>query len=308
MKQLGLSDHPYPYRGVMVELLMDNAREFKSMNLYNACVLENITPRYRHQTQDGGIGERFFGTQNIGTIHILPGGTGARPRKDRGYDPAKHALLTLKTFIRELTLGICEYHDTSGGDDNKSPRQRWEEDHMDENGLPTAPAPVQNLMRFVLEILPEVRPKVSISGVQVNTFFYNTPLLRDYVGKKLRVKYDNSNLSTVAIFIAGEWVEARATGSPPETLTHLHLQNAHRAKKGELGERGIAARLARTESLKEFDAQVAAIAKAKAVVEQERQSGTQLLTRVPPAPPRQVIADRRDFTVVVGAYPGEDDL
>lgn len=308
MKRLGLSDHPYPYRGVMVELLMDNAREFKSMNLYNACMLENITPRYRKQKQDGGIGERFFGTQNIGIIHILPGGTAARPRKDRGYDPAKHALLTLERFIRELTLGICEYHDTPGGEDNKSPRQRWEEDHMDEDGLPTAPAPVHDLMKFVLEILPEVRPRVSTSGVQVNTIFYFTPLLKDYVGKKLRVKYDNANLSTVAILIAGEWVEARAKGSPPETLTELHLQNAHRAKKGELGDRGIAARLERTESLKEFDAQAAAIAKAKELVEHERQSGTQLLTRQPAPPPRQVMADRRDFTVVVGAYPGEDDL
>lgn len=308
MKRIGLADHVYPYRGVMVELLMANAREFKSMNLYNACVLENIAPRYRQEKQEGGIGERLFGTLNIGTIHVLPGGTGARPRKDRGYDPAKHAMLTFDRFVYELTLGICEYHDTPGGEDNKSPRQRWDEYYTGKDGQPAAPAPVYDLKKFVMEILPEVRPTVSTSGVQVNTFFYSTPLLRDYVGKKLRVKYDNSNLSTVAILIAGEWVEARVKGSPPDTLTELHVMNANRPKKGELGDRGLAARSARTESRREFKAQTDALAKAQELVEHERQSGTRLLTRHTPAPDRQVISDRRDFTVLVGAYPGEDEV
>jgi putative transposase len=309
MKRIGLADHVYPYRGVMTELLMDNAREFKSMNLYSACVLENIKPAYRNQKQDGGICERLFGTLNIGAIHVLPGGTGAKPRKDRDYNPAKHALLTSDEFVRELTLGICEYHDTIGGDDHKSPRQRWDECFTGKDGFPSAPAPVHDLKKFILEILPEVYPKVQTSGVQVNTIFYKTPLFKDLVGKKVRVKYDNNNLSRVVVWINGEWVEASATGDPPQTLTELHIINKFRQQNGLLGDRGLAARKARINSMKSFDKQALALNKAREVVARELESGEAPIRRtLPPSPFRVVGTELRDFTRVVDAYPGEDDL
>lgn len=305
MKKLGLEDHEYPYRGVMIELFMDNAREFRSKNLYSACVLENIKVRYRREKQEGGICERLFGTLNLGTIRVLPGGTGARPRKDRDYDPAKHALLTLDEFIRELTLGICEYHDTVGGDDHKSPRQRWNEYFTGENGQPIAPAPIHNLKKFIIEILPEVTRRVQSYGVPVNTIFYHTPLLKDLVGKKVRVKYDNANLSRVVIWIDGDWVEAAARGNPPETLTELHINNRFRAKHGELGKQGLAARIKRTESLKALKERV--LLKSREMIAYELDSDVPAIPRTSsPAPLREIIAERRDFTRSINPYPGEE--
>lgn len=309
MKALGLSAHAYPYRGVMKELFMDNAREFKSMNLYSACVLENIRPKYRKEKQEGGICERLFGTLNIGTIHVLPGGTGSRPRKDRDYDPAKHALLTLEEFTRELTLGICEYHDTIGGDDNKSPRQRWDEYYTDKDGKPFAPAPVHNLKKFIMEVMPEKRKKVHPYGIELNCIIYSNSLLDDYIGKSLRVKYDTSNLARIAVLIKDEWVEAVSRGDHCETLTEQHIDFKIREKQGQLGDRGLAARSARIESRRDMAIRVAAQQKAREHVLHEQETGESLLSRRPAAKAsRVVIADRRDFSVVVGYYPGEDDL
>lgn len=305
MKKLGLEDLQYPYRGVMIELLMDNAREFLSKNLYSACLLENIKVRYRREKQEGAIGERLFGILNLGTIHVLPGGTGSRSRKDRDYDPAKHALLTLDEFIRELTLGICEYHDTIGGADHKSPRQRWDEYYTGEDGQPFAPAPVYNLKKFVIEILPEVTRRVQSYGVPVNTIFYHTPLLKDLVGKKVRIKYDNANLSRVVIWIDGDWVEAAARGNPPETLTELHINNAFRAKHGELGKHGLAARTKRNESMKAL--KELALLKSREIIAHEQGSDVSAISRTSrSASLREPTTERRDFTKVIDAYPGEE--
>lgn len=304
MKKLGLQDHEYPFWGVMIELFMDNAREFRSQNLYSACVLQNINVRYRREKQEGGICERLFGTLNIGTIRVLPGGTAARSRKDRDYDPAKHALLTLGEFIRELTLGICEYHDTVGGEDHKTPRQRWEEGMKDKDGNPVAPKLVHNLRHFVIEILPEVTRKVQSAGVSIHNIFYHTPLLREMVGKKVRVKYDNANLSRVYIFLEGEWEEAAARGNPPETLAELQINKALRPRPGTLGTHGLAARKARTNSLQKY--KELALLKSSEVIAHELDLLEGPTPRERPAPLRVIKAERRDFTRIVKPYDGEE--
>lgn len=306
MKKLGLQDHEYPYWGLMDELLMDNAREFRSQNLYSACVLQNIKVRYRREKQEGGICERLFGTLNIGTIRVLPGGTAAKPRKDRDYNPAVHALLTPTEFIRELTLGICEYHDTIGGEDHKSPRQRWNEFFTGADGNPVAPRPVYNLRNFIIEIMPEVSRVVQTSGVSNHRIFYHTPLLKDLVGKRVRVKYDDANLSRVLIRIEGEWVEAPARGSPPETLAELQINSALRLSLGTLGAHGLAARKARTKSLQEYKER--ALRKSREMIAQERDSEEGPIPRtLRPASFREMKVERRDFTRIVDAYDGDEE-
>jgi hypothetical protein len=125
------------------------------------------------------------------------------------------------------------------------------------------------------------------------------------VGKKVRIKYDNANLSRVMIWIDGDWVEAAARGNPPETLTELHINNAFRAKHGELGKQGLAARNKRTESLKALRDR--ALHKSREMVAYEVDLDVAAIPRTSPsAPLREIIAERRDFTRIIDPYPGEE--
>ncbi|WP_265535492.1 Mu transposase C-terminal domain-containing protein [Pseudomonas saponiphila] len=252
MKKLGLEDHEYEFYGLFDELLTDNAREFKSANLAAACALEGIKLRHRSQKQDGGICERGLGTLNIGAVQMLPGGTASRTRKDRDYDPAKHHAMTLNEFIKYFTLAVCEYHDTRGVD-GKTPRERWLEAMTDKNGAPIIPRHVHNPKNFFIEVMPEKNPTVSRTGLKVNGFRYSKDVLRPFVGKRVRVKYDPVNLSSILVLLEGEWIQVPAREQTTGTLAarDLVIKSLTKAGKraGKMGERAIRAFLARTKML-----------------------------------------------------------
>lgn len=252
MKKLGLQDHEYEFYGLFDELLTDNAREFKSGNLVAACALEGIKLRHRSQKQDGGICERVLGTLNIGAVQMLPGGTASRTRKDRDYDPAQHHAMTLDEFIRYFTLAVCEYHDTRATD-GKTPRERWLEAMTDKKGAPIIPRHVQNVKNFIIEVMPEKNPTVSRTGLKVNGFRYSKDVLRPLVGKRVRVKYDPVNLSSILVRIEGEWIQVPAREQTTGTLAarELVIKSLAKAGKraGKMGERAVRAFLARTKML-----------------------------------------------------------
>ncbi|MFS2160197.1 Mu transposase C-terminal domain-containing protein [Pseudomonas sp. Pseusp122] len=252
MKKLGLEDHEYEFYGLFDELLTDNAREFKSGNLEAACVLEGIKHRLRSQKQDGGICERVLGTLNIGAVQMLPGGTASRTRKDRDYDPEKHHAMTLDEFIKYFTLSVCEYHDTRGAD-KKTPRERWLEAMTDKDGAPIIPRHVHNPKNFIIEVMPEKNPTVTRTGLKVNGFRYSKDVLRPLVGKRVRVKYDPVNLSSILVRIEGEWIQVPAREQTTGTLAARErvIKSLSQAgkKAGKMGERAIRAFLARTKML-----------------------------------------------------------
>ncbi|MHC8350967.1 transposase [Pseudomonas sp. RT4P38] len=244
MKRLGLQDHGYEFHGVFDELLTDNAREFRSGNLKSACSMEGIKLRHRSQKQDGGICERVLGTLNIGHVQMLPGGTASRSRKDRDYNPEVHKVMTLDEFIEYFTLSVCEYHDTAAAD-GKTPRDRWAEVMTGENGKPLFPRQVRDVKNFVIEVLPEKYPKVTRTGLQVNGFRYSNNVIRNMVGKKVRVKYDPVNLTQILAKIEGEWIEIPSCEKTTVTLTARAIMLKYLKKAGKLGERAVKAFLAR---------------------------------------------------------------
>jgi putative transposase len=249
MKSQGLKDHEYEFYGVFDELLTDNAREFRSGNLVAACALEGIKLQHRHQKQDGGICERALGTLNIGYVHMLPGGTGSRSRKDRDFNPQKHAVMTLEEFTRYFTLAVCEYHDTVG-EDGKTPRDRWLEALRDAKGRPVAPRRVHDVKNFIIEVLPEKHPVMSKTGLKVNGFRYSNDVLRHMIGKRIRVKYDPANLSVVLARFEGQWIEVPCCEKTPGTLTAKTILQKYLKRAGKLGERAMKAFLARSDQLR----------------------------------------------------------
>jgi len=250
MKNVDLKDHEYEFYGVFDELLTDNAREFRSGNLVAACALEGIKLRHRRQKQDGGICERVLGTLNVGFVHMLPGGTGSRSRKDRDFNPQKHAVMTLDEFTRYFTLAVCEYHDTAG-EDGKTPRDRWREALRDAKGRPVAPRRVHDVKNFIIEVLPEKHPVMSKTGLKVNGFRYSNDVLRHMIGKQIRVKYDAANLSMVLARFEGQWIEVPCCEKTPGTLTAKAILQKYLKRAGKLGERAVKAFLARADQLRQ---------------------------------------------------------
>jgi len=272
MKSLGLEQHEYEFYGLFEELLTDNAREFRSANLEAACALEGIKLQHRHQKQDGGICERVLGTLNIGYVHMLPGGTASRPRKDRDFNPKKHAVMTLEEFIQYFTLAVCEYHDTPG-EDGKTPRDRWTEALRDEKGRPMAPRCVHDAKNFIIEVLPEKYPVMSKTGLKVNGFRYSNNVLRRMVGKHIRVKYDPVNLSAVLARFEGQWIEVPACEKTTGTLTAKAILQKYLKRAGKFGERAVKAFLARSNLLlQSILRDIPAMQKQREINEQDKES------------------------------------
>ncbi|WP_082888399.1 Mu transposase C-terminal domain-containing protein [Pseudomonas sp. p21] len=306
MKKLGLEDHDYEFYGLFDELLTDNAREFKSGNLVAACGLEGIKLRYRSQKQDGGICERVLGTLNIGAVQMLPGGTASRTRKDRDYDPAQHHAMTLDEFIRYFTLAVCEYHDTRATD-GRTPRERWLEAMTDKKGAPLIPRHVHNVKNFVIEVMPEKNPTVTRTGLKVNGFRYSKDVLRPLVGKRVRVKYDPVNLSSILVRIEGEWIQVPAREQTTGTLAarELVIKSLAKAGKraGKMGERAVRAFLARTKMLSQ------ALALPTPSMRRQREIGaadrSDPLLKHHAKKTKNVTYQLRDFSADVEEYEGE---
>lgn len=302
MKSLGLADHEYEFHGVFDELLTDNAREFRSGNLVAACALEGIKLRHRHQKQDGGICERALGTLNIGYVHMLPGGTGSRPRKDRDFNPEKHAVMTLEEFMRYFTLAVCEYHDTAG-EDGKTPRDRWREALRDDQGRAVPPRTVRDAKNFVIEVLPEKHPVMSKTGLKVNGFRYSNNLLRHMVGKRIRVKYDPANLSVVLARFEGEWLEVPVCEKTTGTLTAKAIMQKYLKRAGKLGERAVKAFLARTEQVREACiAEIRALRKQREISDDDQERPMLPHHKLPGKKRKQSV---RNFAVDVDPFEGE---
>lgn len=306
MKKLDLNDHEYEFYGLFDELLTDNAREFKSGNLASACALEGIKLRHRSQKQDGGICERVLGTLNIGAVQMLPGGTASRTRKDRDYDPSKHHAMTLDEFIRYFTLSVCEYHDTIATD-GKTPRERWLEAMTDKNGAPTIPRQVHNVKNFIIEVMPEKNPTLSRTGLKVNGIRYSSNVLRPFVGKRLRVKYDPVNLSSILVRIEGEWIQVPAREQTTGTLAarELLLKSLAKAGKraGKLGERAVRAFLARTKMIsKALALPTPSMRKQREINAADKRDP---LLKHHTKKNQKVTYQRRDFSEVVEEFEGE---
>lgn len=302
MKDLGLGDYWYDVWGTPESVLTDHGKEFKAGNFRRALALNNSRLEHRKKKQDGGIGERLGGTLNIGHVHILPGGTGSRPRKDRDFDPAKHAVMTYREFVKYFTRAVVIYHDTVGSD-GKRPKERWIEYFTDADGSRRLPLPVRNPKQFALEILPEKNPVIQKTGVRINDFFYFHSSLKGQVGKKIRVKYDVVNMYSVFIYMDGVWTEAPTTGKPPRTLAQWKIIKSSLGKPGRPGvEAGKAILERNAELAKLFDRKPGFRKTSEAGRNSEAYHSLGVHTL-----PLVEVEKPRDFSQDVEAFPGDDE-
>ncbi|NNM73844.1 hypothetical protein [Enterovirga aerilata] len=105
---------PWPCFGKIENLWVDNGLHFIGKDIEAACrELKINKPRFRPKTPwYKGALERFFGYQNTGLIHLLPGSTKSNAVKLKDYDenPVEHAKIRFSDFEALLVFFLVEIH------------------------------------------------------------------------------------------------------------------------------------------------------------------------------------------------------
>lgn len=152
--------------GKPAEIIVDNGTEFRSQGFEDAVKGAGIAvrrcpikkPRYR------AMGERIFPTLQDKTTKLLPAGTKpiAMARK-LGYDPEKHALVTVNELEAAMNYAVAEYHvDTHDGLNKRQPALIFEKS-ANKHGIDL----IWDLKAFQREIMDVVhKVQLSNSGVR----------------------------------------------------------------------------------------------------------------------------------------------
>lgn len=205
-----LRDHDieghWPLWGIMKNVHLDNAKEFRGELIERACKEYNISVMWRAlgKTHWGGHIERFFRTNNE-EIHSLPGTTFGDIKKRKNYNSEKNAALTLKEFEKLLISFIVNiYHKRLHSGIGMSPEQKWEEGIMGTNDqLGTGPMPIiSNKEKVKIDFLPSFTASIQSYGIQKDHIRYYSEILhyyrgRDKKGTKYSLKRDPRDISRI---------------------------------------------------------------------------------------------------------------
>lgn len=198
-----------PFYGLFKVVYMDNAAEFRSDVLHDACVAWGIDPQYRPVwgKHYGGHIERMIGTL-MGEVHFLPGTTYSNVLEKDDYDPEKHACMTLEEFELWFARQVAIYHGTThGGLDDQTPEEAWIEGMRDADGAVKLPELVSDPKSFMLDFMPDEARTVTPKGVEFRRSFYWSPELATLVEQRVIVKYNPISVQKIWVKVAGRYIE-----------------------------------------------------------------------------------------------------
>lgn len=192
---------PWPIWGKPGVFHVDNAKEFRSKSMENACLVHGIALDFRPVARPrfGGHVERLIGTM-MGKVHLLPGTTFSNVIQKGDYDPAKHAVMTLAELEEWLTIQIVDiYHKKRHDGIKEPPLSRWERALVGDDltvglGLPEAVEDPANMFR---DFLPGFPRKVRREGILLDHIWYWTDSLKPMIGRSVNVRCDPRDLSQI---------------------------------------------------------------------------------------------------------------
>jgi putative transposase len=175
----------WPCWGVMKAIHLDNAKEFKSNMLKNACLEYNIEIDYRPAgtPEYGGIIERMLGTL-AQEIHSLDGTTFSRFHQRGEYDSEAKASLTLKELEQWLVHLIVDiYHNRFHDTIKKSPLAKWKEGLLGDSenlgvGLPPR---ILNTRKVYLDFMPYEDRTIQDYGVMIDNVCYYSEIFKRWI-------------------------------------------------------------------------------------------------------------------------------
>lgn len=188
--------------GVMRELAMDNALEFHSESLVEACYSLGIELHYapRKKPWFKGKIERFQGTMNREVAHVAPGTTFSNIFERDEYDPVKHAVVRLSTLQHIVRKWIVDvYHERPHRALKVPPAAMWKSSiNAEDILLPEDPERLDAILgRREQRVLTH-------KGIEFEGLLYNSPdltKLRMQLGEKLAVEIcvDDGDIGKIVV-------------------------------------------------------------------------------------------------------------
>ena len=239
-KQFPEIRHAWEAHGVMEQLFVDNGMEFHSLSLEKACFAFGVEIIYtpRKTPWFKGKIERFNRTINSGVSHGIAGTTFSNIFEKDDYDPAKHAVVTLRTLRLIIHKWIADYYHQKPHRslDQQTPAVVWNSSVLPEDiALAHNPAEMDILLGKAVE-----NKRVTHKGIEINCLLYNSPelmLIRRQYGEDLKVeiRIDESDVGHLYVILKDNqgYIEVPALNQDYANGVTLWLHNICRgyAKK-----------------------------------------------------------------------------
>ncbi len=201
LSEMGV-ESPWLACGAILQLIMDNGKEFISAAVRSAChaIGIEIVNLPAHSPNFKGRVERIFGTLNSLGIHELPGTTKSNPKQRGERNPDAENLLTVSQIEEKITKIICDiYHRRVHRKLGCSPLEAWTRE-----AAKHPPRLIDDEQR--LRLLTSVKTERSLtrSGIQIESIQYNSLALNQIFrmlgrNKKVLVTYDSFDLSQIEV-------------------------------------------------------------------------------------------------------------
>lgn len=215
----------WPCQGVMEEIMVDNAMEFRAMALRRGCEQMLIKLQYRPigSPEMGASIERLIGTV-MGRVHLLPGTTQSNTLEKGDYDAEKKAFMTLREFCTWLTEQIVSnYHLNLHKGINKPPIVAWNS-HFAES----APKFKGTQLEVLGAFLPAEQRVLRRVGVEFKGGNYWDDKFLKWVGEDRKVAVHYHPLDASHVYVRapnGELVIAKSfSRTPRDGLTFADVR------------------------------------------------------------------------------------
>lgn len=165
----------------------DHGSDFTSKHMEQVCIDLKIQLIFSTIGEPRGRGkiERFFLTLNQMLLSELEGYTGAKKAVP------KLTLAELNTLIGSF---ILEYNQRPHSSTGQAPKLRWEAQGF----LPRMPESLEQLDLLLMTVSKKRR--IQRDGIRFQGLRYLDPVLADYVGVSVLIRYDPADLTTIRVF------------------------------------------------------------------------------------------------------------
>lgn len=173
--------------GIPNMIHMDNAKEFRGIDLQQVCDEYNINIVWRPvgKARFGGHIERLLGSLSK-YIHTLDGTTFSGIVQKREYDPQKNASMSLSEFEEWLTILIADvYHQKVHSQIGMTPIQKYEEGIFGSKNQPPRglPKKIEDEQFLLVNLLPKEERTIQKYGIQIDNIYYYSEVLNAWIDK-----------------------------------------------------------------------------------------------------------------------------
>ncbi len=205
----------WPLWGIPNMIHMDNAKEFRGIDLQNVCSEYGINIVWRPvgKARFGGHIERLLGSLSE-HIHTLDGTTKSSIRSKREYDSQKNATMTLNEFEKWLTVLIADvYHKKIHSEIGMTPLQMYENGIFGTKTQPPRGLPkrIEDEQFLYVNLLPKEERTIQKYGIQIENIYYYSEVLNAWIdsydiirGHKVKKKFitrrDPRDISNIWFF------------------------------------------------------------------------------------------------------------